>query len=68
MRRKSGLMIVTLLAICTLSACGQKGPLTLPPVKPAANPAVPAPPATSVAPPPVEPATVAAPASAGSDG
>lgn len=43
-RIASGLGALALCGLTALSACGQKGPLTLPPAKPAAAPAsIPAP-------------------------
>lgn len=53
--RRSNLLLPLCLAVATLAGCGQKGPLTMPPAKPAAastvaRPATPAVPATTVAP------------------
>ncbi|MGH8145382.1 MAG: LPS translocon maturation chaperone LptM [Rhodanobacteraceae bacterium] len=62
MRLKSGLIFVSVLGVCALSGCGQKGPLTLPPTKPVPAAATSASPAPSLPPPPVSPATVAPPA------
>lgn len=59
MRRRFVLASLSLLATAALAGCGQKGPLTLPPTKPAvkapasaASAAAPAPPVSEVPPPP----------------